>query len=142
MRSTFQRVSASVSPLCEYRPDFLQPLSNHSPRPNTQGRGGWFCIRCNRSYLECLPDPPDPSGSSTFYPLAEGKTSPETEVAMPPQTAETNAVVSVREGVRGARQAAGPAPPFHPSQTNAFEHGDLSSSRARVCAPPQACLLG
>jgi len=120
----------------------------------------WYCIRCNRSNLECLPDPPDSSDPSISDPLPEVETSLETEVvpntteAMPPQTAESNASVTVRDatpdgtdsaprlesvdttsvitpppasaptppqnfsGGRGARQAAGPTPPFHPSQTH------------------------
>lgn len=133
----------------------LQSLTSSIKYPRSKE---WYCIRCNRSNIECLPDPPESSDPSSSGPLPKVKTSPETEVipntaeAMPPQTTESNVSVSVREatpegvdsaprsesgdgasviappparaptpsqnfsGVRGARHAAGSAPPFHPSQ--------------------------
>ena len=139
---------------------FNRPPITHLLGQNPRSRE-WVCSRCNRSNLECLPDPAESSDPSTSDPLAEVKTSPETGVVpntaevMPPQTtAESNTSVSVREatpggvdsaprsesvdatsviasppasaptpsqnfsGERGARQAAGPAPPFRPSQTH------------------------
>ena len=48
----------------------------------------WVCQRCNRSNLECLPDPAQPNDVSTPESVSEAKTSSEAEVVPPPAEAE------------------------------------------------------
>ena len=69
----------------------------------------WVCPRCDQSNLECLPDPPQPSDSSTSDPVREAKTSPETKVAptapanvTPSQPPEGGVPVSVRKATPGS----------------------------------------
>lgn len=110
-RSSLKRAQASRHPV-SYYPQFLFTLLflNKSPRSRE-----WVCSRCNRSNLECLPDPPPPNDASTSDSVSEVQTAPVAEAlptpveVMPPQPpplAETNVSVSVREatstGVDGA----------------------------------------
>jgi len=74
----------------------------------------WVCQRCNRSNLECLPDPAQLNDASTLGSVSEAKTSSEAEVVptpaeaevVPPQPQESKASVPEREanpgGVNGA----------------------------------------
>lgn len=48
----------------------------------------WVCPRCNRSNLECLPDPGQPNDVSTSVTVSEAKTSSEAEVVSTPAEAE------------------------------------------------------
>jgi len=74
----------------------------------------WVCQRCNRSNLECLPDPAQPNDAPTPESVSEAKTSSEAEVAptpaeaevVPPQTPESKASVSEREANPGGTDGA------------------------------------
>lgn len=69
----------------------------------------WVCQRCNRSNLECLPDPAQPNDASTSGSVSEAKTSSEAEVVptpaeaevVPPQPPESETSVSEREANPG-----------------------------------------
>jgi ubiquitin-conjugating enzyme E2 J1 len=69
----------------------------------------WVCQRCNRSNLECLPDPAQPNDAPTSGSVSEAKTSSEAEVVptpaeagvVPPQPPESKASVSEREANPG-----------------------------------------
>jgi ubiquitin-conjugating enzyme E2 J1 len=83
----------------------------HHSCPRTRSRD-WVCPRCNRSNLECLPDPAQPNDASTLGPVSEAKTPSEAEVVptpMPPQPPESEASVSEPEanpgGADGASQS-------------------------------------
>jgi len=52
----------------------------------------WVCQRCDRSNLECLPDPAQPNDASTSGSVSEVKTSSEAEVVSP-QPPESEASV-------------------------------------------------
>jgi ubiquitin-conjugating enzyme E2 J1 len=84
-------------------PNSLSPLQLLTSSVKYLRSREWVCSRCNRSNLQCLPDPPESSDPSTSRPLAKSKPSPEAEVVpdaaetIPPQIAESNASASVRE---------------------------------------------
>jgi ubiquitin-conjugating enzyme E2 J1 len=69
----------------------------------------WVCQRCNRSNLECLPDPAQLNDASTLGSVSEAKTSSEAEVVptpaeaevVPPQPQESKASVPEREANPG-----------------------------------------
>jgi ubiquitin-conjugating enzyme E2 J1 len=70
----------------------------------------WVCPRCNRSNLECLPDPAQPNDVSTSVSVSEAKT-PSEAVVIPtpaegevvsPQLPENEVRVSEREADPGA----------------------------------------
>jgi ubiquitin-conjugating enzyme E2 J1 len=74
----------------------------------------WVCQRCNRSNLECLPDPAQPDDATTSGSVSEAKTSSEAEVVLtpaeaevvPPQPPESEASVSEREANPGGADGA------------------------------------
>jgi ubiquitin-conjugating enzyme E2 J1 len=69
----------------------------------------WVCQRCNRSNLDCLPDPAQANDASTPGSVSEAKTSPEAEViptpaeaeVVPPQPPVSDVSVSEREANPG-----------------------------------------
>lgn len=75
----------------------------------------WVCPRCNRSNLECLPDPAQPNDASTLGSVSEAKTPSEAEVVsttpaeavvVPPQPSESEASVSEPEANPGGADVA------------------------------------
>jgi ubiquitin-conjugating enzyme E2 J1 len=74
----------------------------------------WVCQRCNRSNLECLPDPAQPNDASTSESVSEAKTSSEAEAVptsveakvVPPQPPESEASVPERETNPGGADGA------------------------------------
>jgi ubiquitin-conjugating enzyme E2 J1 len=75
----------------------------------------WVCPRCNRSNLECLPDPAQPNdAASTLGSVSEAKPSSEAEVVstpsdselVPPQPPESEASVSEPEANPGGSDGA------------------------------------
>lgn len=73
----------------------------------------WVCPRCNRSNLECLPDPAQSNDSSTSGSVSEVQTSSEAEVVPTPaeaialQSSQTEALVSEREANPDRAEGAG-----------------------------------
>ena len=69
----------------------------------------WVCPRCNRSNLECLPDPAQPNDASTLGSVSEPKTTSEVEMVstpagaevVPPQPPESEASLSEPEANPG-----------------------------------------
>jgi ubiquitin-conjugating enzyme E2 J1 len=74
----------------------------------------WVCQRCNRSNLECLPDPAQANDASTSGPVSEAKTSSEAEViptpgdaeVVPPQPPKSEVSVSEQEANPGGADGA------------------------------------
>lgn len=83
--------------------------SNELPRSRD-----WVCSRCNRSNLECLPDPAQPTDATTSGSVSEAKTSSEAEVVptpaeaevLSPQPPESEAFESEREANPGGADGA------------------------------------
>jgi hypothetical protein len=99
----------------------------------------WVCPRCNRSNLECLPDPDpaQPNDSSTSGSASEVKTSAEAEVVhtpaeaevMPPQPPQSEASISEREAISGG---AGGAEDTTPDDTTTSVVASSHSSASNV----------
>jgi ubiquitin-conjugating enzyme E2 J1 len=67
----------------------------------------WVCSHCNRSNLDCLPDPVQPNDSSSSGSESEVKTPSEVEApaeVMPPRRTQSEAPVSAREANRGGAE--------------------------------------
>ena len=113
-RGSDNRAQASRSVVCILTP-FSSP-SLMSSYDSSRSRD-WVCPRCNRSNLECLPDPPQSNDSSTSGSgsVREVQTSSEAEVvptpaeAIPPQPSQIEASVPEREVIpdeaEGARRS-------------------------------------
>src|SRR5882672_2826642 len=68
-------------------------------RANFPRSRDWVCPRCNRSNLECLPDPPQPNDSSASGSVSEVKLPSEMETVPTPVEAETQVVSSESQPV-------------------------------------------
>jgi ubiquitin-conjugating enzyme E2 J1 len=106
------QVSASVSPPCTHLLVFCL-LFHRSFSPNVPRSRDWVCPRCNRSNIECLPDPPQTNDVASG-PTSEVKTSSEAEIistpaeSNPAQPAESEVPVPTRAAaVDGASEVRG-----------------------------------
>lgn len=105
----------------------------------------WVCQRCNRSNLECLPDPAQPNDASTSESVSEAKTSPEAEVVptlaeaevVPPQPPESEASVSEREANPGDADIARRSESDTTSTTMTSVVASSHSSASSAPTPPQ-----
>ncbi|KAH9967885.1 ubiquitin-conjugating enzyme/RWD-like protein [Russula dissimulans] len=68
----------------------------------------WICTRCNRSNLECLPDPPQPNDTSASGSASEVKSSSETDAVPTPVQAEAEVVSSESQPVESHASVSGP----------------------------------
>ena len=122
---------------------------HHSCTYNLPRSRDWVCQRCNRSNLECLPDPVQPNDVSTSGSVSEAKTSSEGEViptpaeaeVVPPQPPESKASVPEREanpdGADGATRSESDDTTSDDKTTTTFVVASSLSSASSAPTPPQ-----
>jgi ubiquitin-conjugating enzyme E2 J1 len=142
VHSRFRQASASASLRCEY-PHYIvfsSPLLTSSYEILPRSRD-WVCARCNRTNLECLPNP----DASTSGSVSEAKTSSEAEVVptpaegevVPPQPPVSEAPVSEREeNTGGADDASRSGSNDTTSDDRTTTTSVVASSHSSASSPP------